>query len=72
MPYTKSLEIEKRLADLLNLVRNGQGSAEVLAEELGVSAATVARGISALRERGNDIAAVREGKRWRYTLRSDD
>ena len=68
LPYTKSLEIEQRLAKLLELVSRGEGSAEILASKLAVSPATVARGISALRSRGNDITAVRRGTRWCYTL----
>ncbi len=67
--YTKSLEIEKRLAELLKMIRQGEGCAEALAEKLDVSPATVARGISALRDRGNNIRAIRIGTRWSYTLR---
>lgn len=68
MPYTKSLEIEQRLAELLRLILSGEGSADDLAARLGVSPATIARGISALRHRGNKIMAVRRGTRWCYTL----
>ena len=68
MPYTKSLEIEQRLAELLRLILRGEGSADDLAARLGVSQATIARGISALRHRGNTIRAVRRGTRWCYTL----
>jgi biotin operon repressor len=64
--YTRSLEIEQRLAELLGLIRKGEGSADELAEKLGVSTATIARGIAALRHRGNEITAVRRGTRWRY------
>ncbi|WP_430454444.1 HTH domain-containing protein [Rhodopirellula europaea] len=53
---------------MLQMIRDGEGSADVLAAKLGVSMATVARGISALRDRGNDIQAVRSGTRWCYTL----
>jgi biotin operon repressor len=72
LPYTKSLEIEKRLTDLLEMIRRGEGSADILAEKLGVSMATVARGISALRDRGNNIHAIRRGTRWCYTLEKQE
>ena len=66
--YTRSREIEQRLADLLGLIRKGEGSADELASKLGVSTATIARGIAALRHRGNEISAVRCGTRWRYVV----
>lgn len=66
--YTRSLEIEQRLAQLLDLIRKGEGSADELAAKLGVSTPTIARGIAALRYRGNEITAVRCGTRWRYVI----
>jgi len=66
--YTRSLQIEQRLSDLLVTIRKEGGSAEAIAAKLGVSTATVARGISALRHRGHKIKAVRCGMKWSYRL----
>jgi biotin operon repressor len=66
MRYRKSLEIEQRLAEVLRLVQTGHYSTPLLAEALGVSIPTVSRYVAALRERGNDIRAVRHPEGWRY------
>ena len=68
MRYRKSLEIESRLAETLRLIETGQYSTPLLAETLGVSVPTVSRYVTALRERGHDIQAKREGDTWRYIL----
>lgn len=68
MLYVRSQEIEQRLADLLATIRKDPGSAECIAAKLGVSTATIARGIAALRHRGYEITAIRRGARWSYQL----
>ena len=68
MLYARSREIEQRLAELLSLIRRRKGSAEQLAATLGVSTATIARGIAALRYRGHRIEAERFGAHWRYRV----
>jgi biotin operon repressor len=71
MLYQRSLEIEQRLNDVLGLVRRGQYSTPKIAEEIGVSIPTISRALTALRERGHDIRAVRQGDEWRYVLGSE-
>lgn len=66
--YARSLKIEQRLSELLATIRKEGGSAEKIAAKLGVSTATVARGIAALRHRGHKIKAVRCGTKWSYRL----
>ena len=68
MLYERSLEIEERLQAVLDLIRSGRYSTPNLAEELGVSIATVSRAVTALRERGHDIRAEKGAKGWRYVL----
>lgn len=68
MRYRKSLEIEKRLANALQLIRTGRYSTPLLADALGVSVPTVSRIVAALRERGHDIKAERRTEGWRYTV----
>lgn len=68
MLYQRSLEIETRLDTALRLIRTGLYSTPSLARELGVSIPTVSRCVTALRERGHDIRAKRDGNAWRYTL----
>jgi len=60
MHYEKSLQIEQRLSDLLELIQSGQYSTPELAERVGVSVPTVSRSIQALRERGHEIVAENE------------
>ncbi len=49
---------------------------ETLARKLGVSVATVARGIVELRRhlarQGESLVSVKEGKDWHYEIRGDD
>jgi biotin operon repressor len=70
--YERSLSIEKRLREVLELVRSGRYSTPAIAEKLGVSVPTVSRDVTALRERGHDIRSERQGDSWRYILASVD
>ena len=70
MPFERSLEIERRLEDVLRLISSGRFSTPMLAEEVGVSIPTISRCVSALRERGYDIRAERCGNSWHYILTS--
>jgi biotin operon repressor len=68
MRYQRSLEIEKRLEDVLRLIKVGKYSTPALAAEIGVSIPTISRCVEALRMRGHDIRALREPEGWRYVL----
>jgi biotin operon repressor len=68
MPFERSLEIERRLDDVLRLIRTGRFSTPMLAEEVGVSIPTISRCVTALRERGHNIRAERNDGGWRYVL----
>jgi biotin operon repressor len=70
MRYRKSLEIEQRLAEALQLIETGEYSTPMLAERLGVSIPTVSRYVTALRERGYDIKALKAAKGWRFVMAS--
>ena len=67
MLYQRSLEIEQRLDEVLRLICGGEHSTPSLAREVGVSIPTISRYVAALRQRGHDILATREGTTWRYT-----
>jgi biotin operon repressor len=69
--YEQSLAIERRLADLIRLIRAGGHSTPVLAKKLGVSIPTISRGITALRQRGYRIRPIRLPKQWAYELMSE-
>lgn len=71
MLYERSLTIEKRLQEVLELVRTGRYSTPALVEELGVSVPTISRDVTALRERGHDIRAERRDGSWRFVLAGD-
>ena len=71
MPYERSQALEKRLHDLLGLLRNGRHSAPTLARELDISQPTVARCLTALRKRGYSIRAVKDQEGWSYRLSSE-
>ena len=43
----------------------------MLAEKVGVSIPTISRCVTALRERGHDINAVKTARGWRFILASD-
>ncbi len=68
MPFERSLEIERRLEEVLRLIRTGRFSTPMLAEEVGVSIPTISRCVTALRVRGFDIRAEKHGGGWRYVL----
>lgn len=68
MPFERSLEIERRLDDVLRLIRTGRFSTPMLAEEVGVSIPTISRCVTALRLRGHDIRAEKHGDGWRYVV----
>jgi biotin operon repressor len=69
MLYRRSFEIEQRLKTALRLIRTGRFSTPQLASQLRVSIPTVSRYVPALRDRGHDIPAQRDGEAWRYVLR---
>jgi biotin operon repressor len=68
MPFERSLEIERRLDDVLRLIRTGRFSTPLLAEKVGVSIPTISRCVTALRERGHDIRAEKHEWSWRYKI----
>jgi predicted DNA-binding transcriptional regulator YafY len=68
MPFERSLEIERRLDDVLRLISTGRFSTPMLAKEVGVSIPTISRCVTALRLRGHDIRAERHEDGWRYVL----
>jgi biotin operon repressor len=69
--YERSRAIERRLTDLVRLIRAGHHSTPVLAKKLDVSVPTVSRCITALRQRGYSIRPVRLPKQWAYELISE-
>ena len=68
MLYERSLEIERRLQTVLELIRSGDYSTPALAEEVGVSIPTISCAVTALRERGHSIRAENSGDGWRYVI----
>jgi predicted DNA-binding transcriptional regulator YafY len=68
MPFERSLEIERRLDEVLRLIRTGRFSTPMLAEEVGVSIPTISRCVTALRLRGHVIRAEKHENGWRYVL----
>lgn len=71
MQYKRSFAIEKRLQDVLELVRLGKYSTPEIAEQVGVSVPTISRDVTALRERGYVIRSERRGDSWCYTLAAE-
>ncbi len=71
MRYQQSRDIEKRLNELVRLIRTQRHTTFTLAVALGLSRPTVARGIAALRERGYSIRAVKDAEGWAYELLSE-
>lgn len=69
--YRRSQEIEKRLSSLIRLIRTGKYCTPALAAELGISPPTVSRCLSALRQRGYVIRAVKEDEGWAYEIKSE-
>ena len=68
MRYQQTIEIHQRIKTVLQLIETGEYSTPALAEEVGVSIPTISRIVAALRERGHDIQAERNGNGWRYVL----
>jgi len=66
--YRRSQEIERRLTSLVDLIRSGKYCTPALAEQLGISPPTVSRCLSALRQRGYVIRAVKENDGWAYEI----
>jgi predicted HTH transcriptional regulator len=66
--YSRSAAIAERHDSLLELIHRGGGSANALAEALGVSAATINRDLSYLRSKGHPIRARRSTVGWSYTI----
>jgi biotin operon repressor len=71
MLYRRSQAIEKRLHNLLELVRRGRHSTPTLARALDISQPTVSRCLTALRERGYSIRAVKDKGGWWYELAAE-
>lgn len=69
MRYQRSLVIQQRLDTVLRLIRTGQYSTPLLADELKVSIPTISRCLEALRERGHDVVAENRKGTWRYVLK---
>ena len=68
MIYQRSYTIEQRLESLLCLIRGGRHTAATLAEALGVSVPTVSRCLTALRNRGYNIASARDAQGCYYRV----
>jgi transposase len=68
MLYRRSQEIERRLDQVLDLIRTGGYSTPTLAKAVGVSIPTISRCVTALRGRGHDIRAENQGNGWRYVV----
>jgi transposase len=66
--YRRSHDIEMRLEEMLRLIRVGGYATPALAKTLRVSIPTVSRCVTALRERGHDIRAVKHADGWQYVL----
>ncbi|MGO8899864.1 MAG: HTH domain-containing protein [Isosphaeraceae bacterium] len=71
MLYRRSREIESRLVELLRLISTGRYSTPKLAAALGVSKPTVSRCISALRDRGHPIHAIKQSNEWAYHITTE-
>lgn len=68
MLYGRLFAIERRLGNLVELIRSGRHSTPALAQRLGVSVPTISRDITALRQRGYGIRSVRLSDHWAYEL----
>jgi biotin operon repressor len=68
MLYQRSMDIERRLEEVLSLIRSGGYSTPMIAQKIGVSIPTVSRDVTALRERGHDIQSVRKNDSWHYVV----
>ena len=68
MLYKYSLNVHERLETVLKLIANGQYSTPALAKKIGVSIPTISRIVAALRARGHNIRASKNGNGWHYFL----
>lgn len=68
MLYQRSLDIERRLQTVLQLIETGNYSTPDLAKKVGVSIPTISRDVTALRQRGHEIRAERQNGSWRYLI----
>lgn len=68
MPYERSLQIEERFQQVIDLISNKSVNAGQLAGILGISRPTVQRMITELKRRGYIIRSVRDDHGWRYEL----
>jgi biotin operon repressor len=66
--YRRSHDIELRLEEILRLISVGRYATPALAKALRVSIPTVSRCVTALRDRGYDIRAVKQAGGWQYVL----
>jgi DeoR/GlpR family transcriptional regulator of sugar metabolism len=66
--YGRSAAIAERHESLLTLIGMGDRSAVALAQELGVSAATINRDVSYLRSKGHAITARRLAAGWAFAF----
>ena len=71
MVYKRSQAIEKRLHDILDLILRGRHSTPTLARALDISQPTVSRCLTALRQRGYSIRAVKDEIGWSYELAAE-
>jgi transposase len=68
MPFERSLEIERRLGTVLDLIRTSGYSTPALAKKIGVSIPTISRCVTALRVRGYPIRAEKHEDGWHYVV----
>jgi len=68
MPYERSLQIEKRFQQAIDLISKRSVNARQLAGILGISRPTIQRMITELKRRGYVIRSVRDDRGWKYEL----
>jgi DeoR/GlpR family transcriptional regulator of sugar metabolism len=71
MRYERALAIATRHDQLIELIRSGAFSSQVLARKLKVSEQTVYRDIDFLKHRGYRIRSERNAHGWAYRLLAD-
>jgi hypothetical protein len=64
--YERSLDIEQRLARMIQLIRSEKHSTRTLAQALGISIPTVSRCLAAVRRRGHVIEPRKRARGWHY------
>jgi len=72
MFYERSQALEERLQEILGLLRAERHSSTTLAQALDVSQPTVSRCLAALRKRGHEIRAIRDGHGWSFHLAAEN